>query len=113
MITAVAIEGGHSGQSGGGIIVYFSQFGNLGQDSGGGDDAHPGNGIQALSPKLEVGIGGNEFCDGGVTGGDLLFQELLELAGLAQEPLIGVVSGAVGFGNAGVDELESPVGELA
>lgn len=106
----ITIVGCDPNEGGGGQVADFSEFWQFGQDGGGSDGAHAGNGIEALSLGLERFIGTDDSSQDGVAIGDLFFQELTELARLTPAQGIGVMVLAIGLGHEGGEQLETAGG---
>jgi len=107
LIATIAIVGSNADQGRGGFITDASKLWQFSQDGSGGDCPHARNGIESSRLALEIFIGCDQFGDGGVAGSNLFIQKSKKLAGLPLGKLISVVKGAIAFGGAGIDQLQS------
>jgi len=112
VLSAVAIEGSQADEGGDLLAVELSQFGDIGDEGGGGDAAESWDRLDELGFLAPVVIGLHELLDSGLNAVDLTFEDF--------EDGLDALSGrfdvsrleAVGLHGPEVDELSAAGDEL-
>jgi hypothetical protein len=110
--SAVVIEGRHADQCGDLLAVELSQFGEVGQEGGGGGETDAGDGGHEIDLVLPVVVITNDLVDLGFDRFDLFVESFEDfLNALAGGLGVGLLE-AVGLGGAQIDQLPASFDEL-